>query len=226
MLFLVSMEASVEVTFRNMTALPDIEALVRHEGAKLERYGRNLISCRVAIEQPQRHQRVGSRYRVRLYIGAGLPKPIVVTREPHDSDMHDDLRTIVLGAFRAARRQLQSETERFRGERKTPHEPRALVARVVPADNGYGFLRTLDGREIYFHRNSVRHRDFDRLTVGTEVRFEEEDGDNGPQASTVQIVGKPGARLPNPEPVAGAPPRGGPGAGERHGRRRRRGAAA
>ena len=123
MLLLASMETSVEVTFRNMTALPDIEALVRHESAKLERYGRGLISCRVAIEQPQRHQRVGSRYRVRLYIGAGLPTPIVVTREPHDSDMHDDLRTIVLGAFRAARRQLQSETERFRGERKTPTSP-------------------------------------------------------------------------------------------------------
>lgn len=229
------METSVEITFRSMAALPDIEALVRRESTKLERYGRDLIWCRVAIEQPQRHQRDGNRYRVRLNIGAGLSKPLVVTREPRDSDMHDDLRTIVLGAFRAARRQLQSEAERLRGETKTPHEPRALVVRLFPsssADNAYGFLRTLDGREIYFHRNSVRHDDFERLTVGTEVRFEEEDGDDGPQASTVQIVGKPGARLPIPEPAADAPTRGGPGAGARQagarqgGHRRRRGAAA
>jgi cold shock CspA family protein len=43
---------------------------------------------------------------------------------------------------------------------------------------------------VYFHRNSVLHGDFDRLSVGTEVRFSPEDGENGPQASSVQVVGK------------------------------------
>jgi len=192
------MTIPIDVTFRNTVVLPDITELVRHEAEKLERFGRRLTSCRVAVEQPQRHQRYGNRYRVRLYIGAGLPKPIVVTREPGDSDMHEDLRTVVLGAFRAARRQLQSGAQRVRGDGKTPHEPRALVARLIPGaspEDAYGFIRTLDGREIYFHRNSVLHDDFDRLTVGTEVRFEEEEGDKGPQASTVQVVSKPGARM-------------------------------
>jgi len=53
----------------------------------------------------------------------------------------------------------------------------------------YGFLETPDGREIYFHRNSVLHPGFDRLEIGTEVRFVEELGQEGPQASTVAIVG-------------------------------------
>ncbi|MEX2224289.1 MAG: HPF/RaiA family ribosome-associated protein [Candidatus Rokuibacteriota bacterium] len=120
------MNTPVEITFRNTPHLEDIDTLVRHEAAKLERYGQTLVSCRVAIEQPQRHPRDGNRYRVRLSIGAGLQKPIVVAREPRHSEMHEDLRTIILGAFRAARRQLQSETERQRGETKRPSSDRSL----------------------------------------------------------------------------------------------------
>ena len=32
--------------------------------------------------------------------------------------------------------------------------------------------------------------DFDRLEIGAEVRFAEEPGELGPQASTVHVVGK------------------------------------
>ena len=45
------------------------------------------------------------------------------------------------------------------------------------------------------------HHDFDRLTVGTAVRFEEEEGEKGPQATSVQVVDKPGARVSNDEEV-------------------------
>jgi len=66
------------------------------------------------------------------------------------------------------------------------HEPqaRARVARLHP-DDGYGFLETPDGREIYFHCNSVVGGEFEQFQVGDEVRFAEELGDRGPQASTV-----------------------------------------
>jgi cold shock CspA family protein len=49
----------------------------------------------------------------------------------------------------------------------------------------YGFLTSDDGREIYFHKNSVLGRAFPPLHVGTAVRFVEEAGEKGPQASTV-----------------------------------------
>ena len=219
------MERPIEVTFRNMPRLEAIEEVVHREAQKLERYVRKIIGCRVAIERPQRFQRDGNAHRVRLVITAASRRPIVVTREPLDSDMHDDLRTIVIGAFKAARRQLQSFVERRRGDAKTPHEPRALVVRLFP-DEGYGFLKTPDGEELYFHRNSVLHDDFERLAVGTEVRFDESEGDNGPQASTVQIVNKPGIRLPDSGPAAIAPPRGWEDLGARRGRRRaKRGSA-
>jgi hypothetical protein len=38
------------------------------------------------------------------------------------------------------------------------------------------------------------HDDFERLEIGTGVRYFPSEGEQGPQASTVQIVDKPGSR--------------------------------
>jgi cold shock CspA family protein len=53
-----------------------------------------------------------------------------------------------------------------------------------------GFIATLDEGEIYFHRDIVIDKAFDRLNVGSEVRFAEEFGEKGVQASTVQPMGE------------------------------------
>ncbi|MCK4467404.1 MAG: cold shock domain-containing protein, partial [Desulfobacterales bacterium] len=52
---------------------------------------------------------------------------------------------------------------------------------------GYGFLTTPDGREFYFHKNSVLDDKFKVLKVGMKVRFVEELGEKGAQASTVKV---------------------------------------
>ena len=45
-----------------------------------------------------------------------------------------------------------------------------------------------DGREVYFHRNSVLNDGFDGVKIGDRVRFAEEQGAEGPQASSVTVV--------------------------------------
>ncbi len=60
---------------------------------------------------------------------------------------------------------------------------------LFPAGD-YGTITDSDGREIYFHRNSVVNADFDSLDIDSEVRFVEEVGDKGPQASSVHLIGK------------------------------------
>ncbi len=65
----------------------------------------------------------------------------------------------------------------------------ATVARLDPSGE-FGFLETADGREIYFHRNSVLNGGFARLAVGSRVTFAEELGEKGAQASTVRLLGK------------------------------------
>ena len=79
---------------------------------------------------------------------------------------------------------------RRRGQKKN-HEPApaARVAKLFPTED-YGFLETRDGRELYFHKNSVLNHGFERLEIGAEVSFTEELGDKGPQASTVRPVGR------------------------------------
>jgi cold shock CspA family protein len=66
-----------------------------------------------------------------------------------------------------------------------------IVSKVFP-DRGYGFLRKEDGEVIYFHRNSVLNDEFDEAAVGTAARFVAEMGEKGLQATTVQLIGKPG----------------------------------
>jgi cold shock CspA family protein/ribosome-associated translation inhibitor RaiA len=63
------------------------------------------------------------------------------------------------------------------------------IAELFPAGD-YGTITDSDGREIYFHRNSVVNADFDSLTIDSEVRFVEESGEKGPQASSVHLIGK------------------------------------
>jgi cold shock CspA family protein len=54
----------------------------------------------------------------------------------------------------------------------------------------HGFLETFDGRDVYFHKNSLVGDWFETLVPGTEVAFVEEPGEMGPQATTVWIVGR------------------------------------
>lgn len=124
----------------------------------------------------------------------GVPgDDIVVTRESGEGEMHEPLSKVVNQAFNVARRRLKEAKERREGRVKTHPEQEimAVVGRIL-REQGYGFILTPEGREIYFHRNAVLNDDFDRLTPGTGVRFTEEMGKEGPQATTVQIVDKPG----------------------------------
>ncbi len=57
---------------------------------------------------------------------------------------------------------------------------------MIPGE-GYGFLTTQDGREIYFHQDSVLNRGYSSLRIGAKVTFAEEEGEKGPQASSVRI---------------------------------------
>jgi len=52
-------------------------------------------------------------------------------------------------------------------------------------DKNHGFIESGEGREVYFHRNSVARKEFDSLSVGDEIRYVEEKDDLGLQASIV-----------------------------------------
>jgi cold shock CspA family protein/ribosome-associated translation inhibitor RaiA len=200
--------AIVEISFRRVEKTEAVEKLIREKARKLDEISERLISCRVAVERPQQHQRAGNPYRVRIELG--VPgKELLTIRESGQGDMHDPLPKVIRDAFNAARRQLR-EFETKKSGRVKLHPAQQLMAMVVRLfpEEGYGFLKTPDGREIYFHRNAVLHDDFDRLAIGTGVRFVEEMGEKGPQATTVQIVDKPGEIVSKTEKQGMKPPLG------------------
>jgi cold shock CspA family protein/ribosome-associated translation inhibitor RaiA len=187
------MDEPLEITYRDVDKSEAIERLIRRQMGKLERVCQHIISGSVAVERPHKHQRAGSNYRVRVNLLVPPRHEIAVEHTSTEGDLHEPLPKVVRETFEAARRQLQELRQRQRGEVKThpKQQTDAIVSRLFP-EEGYGFLTTTDERTIYFHRHSVLHGDFDRLQPGTGVRLSEEQGEKGPQASTVEITSKPG----------------------------------
>lgn len=181
------MQVPLQVSFRNMPPSEAVEADIRERAAKLEEFYDRITSARVVVEIPHRRHRQGALFHVRLDLR--VPgREIVVSREPGEHHAYEDVHVAIRDAFDAAARRLEDHAREERGKVKV-HEPppEGRIARLMPED-GYGFIATPDGSELYFHRNSVVDADFDRLRVGDQVRFAAEAGEKGPQASTVHLV--------------------------------------
>jgi cold shock CspA family protein/ribosome-associated translation inhibitor RaiA len=184
------MPIPLQVSFRNMPPSPAVEADIREKTAKLEEFYDRITSVHVVVETPHRQHRQGKLFHVRIDVR--VPgRELVVRREPAEHHAHEDAHVAVRDAFDAAKRQLEDYVREMRGCVKT-HEtaPQGRILRLDPA-RGHGFITTADAREIYFHRNSVVGAQFDELRIGDEVRFAEERGEEGPQASTVHLARTP-----------------------------------
>lgn len=193
------MDIPLELSFRHVDKTERVEAQIRDRADKLEQFHSRLISCRVAVEQPHTHQRSGNPYRVRIEVRVPPGHDLVVNARP--KDMHDSLERVISDAFQAMERQLKEQAERQRMEVKHHDVEAALVIRLF-RDQDYGFLKTPEAREIYFNRAAMVGQDWERLEIGTQVRFEESMGEMGPQATSVHIIDKPGHRVPEREPEA------------------------
>jgi cold shock CspA family protein len=207
------MENPLQITFRNLPPTPAIEETIREKAAKLEAYYDRILGCHVVVEAPHRHHHKGKAYLVRIDLtvpGGGLvvnrgpsrlnaaklrdpelaDKDLAESHQPSKHAAHQDLYVAIRDSFNSAARKLRDYARKRRGEIKAHGS--AALARVsnIFADEGFGFLETPDGREIYFHRNSVLPPGFDSLERGAQVHFAEVAGEKGPQATTVRTRAK------------------------------------
>ncbi|MCE8040001.1 HPF/RaiA family ribosome-associated protein [Halomonas sp. MCCC 1A11062] len=185
----------MEITYQHVSRSAWIDEYVRSRVAKLENFSKDIVSCRVTIEQTQNPHKTGNPYRAQVEVTLPAKGELVAEKSDKVTDPQVQLRTIIRSAFEAMEKQLKKQTAKRDGRVKQhndePLPPVATVVRMFEKD-GYGFLKSVSGQEYYFHRNAVLHGDFDRLTVGTRVRFEPNEGDEGLQASSIQIIDKPG----------------------------------
>lgn len=182
------MQIPPEISFRDVEATERHKQKILEEIEKLERVHDRIVGCRVVVEQPHKHSEHGELYHVGIRVSVPR-KELVVSRDPGDLEAHGSLEIAISDAFQSMRRQLDEHADRLRGGRQNAGDPPRFgkVARRVP-EEGYGFIRTPDGRDVYFHEDTLQGADLDELHVQTPVRFVEEEGEKGPQASVVHVL--------------------------------------
>jgi ribosomal subunit interface protein len=181
------MQSPVQITFRDISPSSALSAHVEKRAAKLETFFDRITKCHVVVEAPHsRHHKQGKRFHVRIDLHVPGTE-LVVTKNP--AEAKEDVYAAIDDAFGDAERALEEFARFHQPDTKIrAKQPHGIVTKVF-GDRGYGFIQNEDGNEIYFHRNSVHGARFDKLVIGTKVRFAEEEGDKGPQASTVYVLG-------------------------------------
>lgn len=181
------MKLPLQITYRDIESSAAVETRIRDEADKLDQFYEHIMSCRVVVERQHRHHHEGNVYNV--LVDLKVPQAELVAgheRGPHHA--HEDIYVAIRDSFAAVRRQLEDYVRVRRGRVKTHEVPDH--GRIAELYEDYGRIACPDGRLVYFHRNSVLEGSFEALEPGTEVRFTEEMGELGPQASTVHVIGK------------------------------------
>ena len=183
-----TVQLPVQVTFRGIPQSDALEQYARKRAEKLQTLFTRIIDCHVALEAPHRHRNTGRHFRVRVELAVPGGE-VVVSHAPGDESTNEDAYAAIDETFDRLGRRLEDWVRRQRGDVKRREEPyrQGRVSKLWSYE-GYGFIEAPDEGEIYFHRNSVLHDGFDRLKIGSAVRFIGEEGEKGPQASTVVRV--------------------------------------
>jgi cold shock CspA family protein len=191
-----NMTLAPQIAFRNMETAEELEEVVLKEAKKLELFFPRIVSCRVAIEAPRTRR---ESHRIRIDLGVPGEELVVEHNAEHNAEhgakrypekpaanrVRREAEIAIRVAFRELRGRVQEYAQRIRPvieDREGPLEGK--VTKLLP---DYGFIEA-DDHGVYFHRNSVVGGHFDQLRIGSRVRFAEEDGEKGPQASTVKMV--------------------------------------
>lgn len=184
------MQVPVEIAFQHCEPSKEIRSEIARQVKRLEKFSHRITSCHVVIAGPQTRHREGDLFKIDVRIAMPERKDVIVGRTHGDAPEHEHALVAIRDAFDAAVRQIESDARDMSGQVKEHvAESHGRVKKFLAGED-CGFIETAEGREIYFHRNAVLGGAFDRLIVGSEVRFVEEKGVKGAQASTVRLVGK------------------------------------
>jgi ribosomal subunit interface protein len=121
------MQTPLQITIRDMEHSDALETHIRDKAGKLEEFFNHIMSCRVVVEVPHKHQHQGKQFNVRIDIG--VPGSEIVVNRDHAEDVYVALRD----AFDAAKRQLEDYARKIRGDVKT-HEPKNRPKQSDEAD--------------------------------------------------------------------------------------------
>ncbi len=176
------MELKIET--RNVDLKKGWQTRIEDERDKLIRHYANFVlHLRVVIEATAHHKEGG--FEIKLV--ASVPNDTVVVNRKGAN-----VRPTLIEAFDVLSLQLKEILRKKRKSVKSVDhgaegDSFGIIRKVSPHES-YGFIATLDEREVYFHENALKNIDIDDLTEGDSVVYGETTGDKGPQASWVRAT--------------------------------------
>lgn len=111
-------EGPLKITFRDFDSSPAVEARVREEAGKLERFHPGIISCRVTLERPHRHHHKGNLFHASIFLT--VPGgDVEVNRDSGKEHEHEDIYVARRGASWTARPTSVTTTSNTKKRRHT-----------------------------------------------------------------------------------------------------------
>lgn len=109
-------ERPLQITFRGMDSSEAVDTEIKKRVEWLQTFFDRLIGCHVVVEAPHQHSQKGNLFHVTVELSVPGRGPIVVGKEHHDNQAHEDVYVVIRDVFDAARRQLQEHARKLRGD--------------------------------------------------------------------------------------------------------------
>src|SRR5687767_4329166 len=103
----------LQLTIRDMTNSEAIQAIIRKKAEKLKTFYNRITSCRVVIDQPQKHKHQGKLFNLRIDVT--VPGKELVCTHKSSQDVYIAIRE----AFAAMTRQLEEYSRKRHGRVKS-----------------------------------------------------------------------------------------------------------
>ena len=179
----------LEIESRNVGMTPRWKSEIETRMADLQQKHEDLIHGRVTLTKNSHHKKFANVAEALIVVT--LPGRHTMTARKEDKTFEEAIKT----AFDAMSIELRKYQEK-RGCTKVRTSPipplRGVICKLFPR-KGYGFILKEGGGKVYFHKHALQGLTFEELNDGTDVVFNLEEGEKGPQASTVH---RPSAIVP------------------------------
>lgn len=157
--------SEVTITTKDIPVSEALDTEIRRRAEKLDRFCKQIISCRVVIDFQQKHKHQGKLFNVRIDLT--VPGKEFAVTHKQDQDVY----VAVRDAFKALERQVEEYNRKRKGHVKSHnHLSHGHVARIIEKE-GYGFIDGTDGNEYYFSMTNVSYPNFAQLTIGDAVEY-------------------------------------------------------
>lgn len=120
------MQSPAEIVFRDIERSEALENNIKEKIDKLEKMFDHITSCNVVVEEMHHHKTKGKLFHIRINLHVP-DKELIVSREKHDKQEHEDPYVAVRDAFNAMQRQLDDYTQKLRGSVKAHSKPKPIT---------------------------------------------------------------------------------------------------